>query len=295
MQRRLMNYGDGFTQEVFKLYNLQHIPVGPIAGLEFNVIRPDTFSLTPGSVLMPNGILVVEDTEVVFDPIVPLPGLATVYTLKVKHEDAQLLGGGGQAATYHLVPTLSPALTNEVVLGYILHPGSGAPFAASMWRPTPRTRPDLYTANQLAYQPQIREPIHLGFTTLGTHITRSQILVGARLYDRFTADGTTPGPGDTVTVILPFTAGSARPRRVFANHVLPLTDSISIAICDTNGTIHNVASSAGGAVASVTHGEVPTSALFTQNESYYVRIVMTLHALNNGDLGTVRVTFDPLS
>lgn len=294
MQRRIYNYGDGFTQQAHILSLLGLNRAGVYTGLEVRVTSSDGYSITPGTVLMPDGVLILEDTEFPMDPIRPLPSLATTYTLKVRHEDVQIFGG--QAATYVLVPSYSPASSTEIILGYIQYPGGGAPLSSSTWVPTERLRPDIYADTLIAQAPIEILPPYTGLVQLGAFTTRSAVLSGSSVFDRFTADGATPGPaGDDTTFIFPQIARTMRPRRVEFTHLLPVTSKITVSVCDTAGTVASIAVATGTGLLTGSGVSVPNTLVFAQGSPYYIKFVLNMQALDVTDLGLVKVIFNPLT
>lgn len=293
MQQRIFNYGDGFTQAAILAHTLGTFKAGPYNGLDIRITAPDRFSITPGVVLMPNGVMVVETTEFPVDPLIPLPSIPTTYTLKVVHEDIQAIGG--QAATYTLVPAVSPATPSEIVLGYINYPGGGVALTSSMWTPTPRLRIDLYVAAMMVQANIDFLPPYGGLVVLGAHTTRTTVVSAAYLFDRFLSDGTTPSPaGDVSTFTFPQVAKTARPRRISVTHNLAVTSTLTITVVDTNGNPMGLGTISGTGILITTSLNIPLTGAFDTDKPYYFRLALTQQPLQTSDFGLIRLSHNPL-
>lgn len=114
-QRRIWNYGDTFTSERATVAMAALHSSGVYSGFDVTITDVDTFTLNPGFLLLPSGLL-VEETSAIEMRIAPLPAAATNYTITVRHVDADIIGG--QAATYALEPGL--LTPSSIVMVFLL-------------------------------------------------------------------------------------------------------------------------------------------------------------------------------
>lgn len=132
-QQRIWNFGDTFT--AIKAKNAQRALNKPGRYLGYDITVTDTDKIqlaADGYVLLPNGVLVTENSPVSllfsFLPVVP-----TTYSVTVRHTDANVIGG--TAATYAIESgELAEVLADGVVIGYIDHPGGAVALTQSMVR-----------------------------------------------------------------------------------------------------------------------------------------------------------------
>jgi hypothetical protein len=295
VQKRIIDYGGFLTEQLIGLAARSVLPVGPYAGLELVVVGTDRYKVTPGSALMPNGVTIVETEDISFDPIVPIPTAPTTFTLKLKHEAVQLLGG--QAALYSLVTGISPAGANEIVLGYLVHPGGGAALASYMWRPTPRLRYDLLLATNDVRKSLVLYAPHRAFFALGTYSTHTTELNTDIVYDVIEVNGLAPSPaGDNSTVTLPFVATGNQPYSISIEHKMPTNSTVQVYLLDTVGTstlLGNFIGTAG--ISTSTFAVAPTlGGTFTKDSLASIRLVCNIKTSTSASFGKVVVNHNPL-
>jgi hypothetical protein len=104
---------------------------GRLAGLDFSVAAADQLSITPGTCLLPDGVLILEDQ--IKTLLVPNSSFSTSYTVIYRLQDARVLGGS--PALLSLLPGLAPQsnFTDATVLGWIQYPGGSVPLQPSQF------------------------------------------------------------------------------------------------------------------------------------------------------------------
>jgi hypothetical protein len=121
-QKRTWNFGDTFSAKKAKdAQKALHLP-GRYTGYNATVLASDKISLSSdGVVLLPNGILVSEDTNINIT-FPTLPSVATVYSITVRHSDINTIGG---APAVYAIETgeLPSVLSDGVVICWVYHPG----------------------------------------------------------------------------------------------------------------------------------------------------------------------------
>ena len=121
-QQRIWNFGDTFTAKKAKNAQRALNRAGRYIGFDATVTDTDKITLAAdGYALMPNGILVSEDTAInmIFTS---LPVTATTYSITLRHSDVNTLGGN---AAFYAIETgeLAEILADGVVICYVDHPG----------------------------------------------------------------------------------------------------------------------------------------------------------------------------
>lgn len=149
MQRRFGNFGTPDTSEEDKTARFSLNRKGVYSNFNLSVDTLGNLLIQTGFALQPDGILWTEDSDVTlsFTP----PGPATNYTVVAEHEDRQVQGG--TAVTYSIDTGLLSGITDGVVLGWIHHPGGGAPLDTTHLQIAPRRQANAYTDRALQTQP----------------------------------------------------------------------------------------------------------------------------------------------
>lgn len=139
-QTRIHDFGSLLTQKRSKKFAKGVFSPGVYSGFDVEVESDTLLSITPGSVVFPHGVLVVEDepTPIVFST----PSLPTTYSLLAHHSDVQAIGGSD--ASYLLVegeraPHGDPD-EKSLVIAYIRHPGV-VPISSGMIYTPPKLAP----------------------------------------------------------------------------------------------------------------------------------------------------------
>jgi hypothetical protein len=134
-QQRIYNFGDTLTQGRTKTLASRLLAAGVYDGMEPVIISDVSaiFKLTAGSFLLPNGVLVVESTDVteIQLPVLWPPAAPTTYVLTADHSDIQAIGGSSVSYTLRVapvgpIPTQGWPSANSLTLLIVRHPGSAA-------------------------------------------------------------------------------------------------------------------------------------------------------------------------
>lgn len=240
-QTRITNYGDNFTHALFSTWTKTVMPSGRYDGLEFVSISPNQFALSPGSFLLPDGVLVLESANVVFPPVVPLPAVATTYEVRVSHVDETLIGGN--PADYSFVPASTPYPTDPgmvtMVLGTLQYPGSLSPLAANQYTPSPIQQGADALSLGLAQQPvQIVPPYPMCLDLGSPNITAVDGQTGNLFRKRLTASALVPAViGETRVFAFQWISKGLRPESISLRAQFPTNDTLSFELWDTNNNL----------------------------------------------------------
>lgn len=130
-QQRILNYGDDFTYDKYKVAQGALNTPGVYSGYNITVVAPSIVGLSAnGYLLQPDGILVTESTLVQL-ALATLPTVATVYTITCRHTDIEEFGGAPAIYAIEVGNYSVGSLSNGVVLGWINHPGGSVPLSLS--------------------------------------------------------------------------------------------------------------------------------------------------------------------
>lgn len=135
---------------------------GRYVGTDFEVAGVDLLRVTSGSVLLPDGVLIIEDEAK--NLVLPLPSFAASYTIAYQLEDSSILGGS--PAILRVLPGLlrQDDFTNNdtTVIGWLQYPGGSVPLNESYFsQPAPlRVQPSTaaFYQSSLAPFPQAVRP-----------------------------------------------------------------------------------------------------------------------------------------
>lgn len=132
-QQRIYNFGDTLTQGRTKTLAAKLLAAGVYEGMEPVIISDVSglFKLSAGSFLLPNGVLVVESTDVTEIQLPPLwpPAAPTTYVLTADHSDIQAIGGSSVSYSLRVAPVGPIPMqgwpsANSLTLLIVRHPGS---------------------------------------------------------------------------------------------------------------------------------------------------------------------------
>ena len=127
-QERYYNYGGTASNTAENLIHAALNTKGVYRGMDLSVDSNNNLLVAVGTGLLPDGILWRETVE--FSIVFSAPGVATQYTLIATHADRNILGGVAVEYTLDGTGILTDNdVLNGVVLGWIYHPGGGAPLA----------------------------------------------------------------------------------------------------------------------------------------------------------------------
>jgi hypothetical protein len=135
VQRRIYDFGSLLTQERTKTLATSLFTPGIYGGMEPVIISGTQLQFQLGTYLLPNGVLVGEDSNVAIT--IPTPPGPQDYTVIVDHDDIQATGGS--PALYSLVDGIrdreGDPNPNSLALLWIRHTGGGPLTAEMLSRP----------------------------------------------------------------------------------------------------------------------------------------------------------------
>jgi hypothetical protein len=124
VQSRIYDWGALLTQGRTKTLASSLFTPGVYEGFEPTVISATLIELSPGTILLPNGVLVQESD--VTQVTVATPVGAEDYTVTIDHDDIQAVGGSSAYYTLRsgLLGRSADPNTSSVALLWVRHPGS---------------------------------------------------------------------------------------------------------------------------------------------------------------------------
>lgn len=142
-QTRIYDFGALLTQARTKAFASRLFTPGLYEGYDPTIVTPTLLRLAPGTILLPNGVLINESGNT--DVAVPTPASPTNYTITADHDDVQAVGGSPAYYTLRtgILNRSSDPNPNSLALLWIRHPGA-MPLAASML-----SRPPVLQAGSL--------------------------------------------------------------------------------------------------------------------------------------------------
>jgi len=298
-QRRIWNYGDTFTSErATTSVAALHEP-GVYQGYDITLTDTDSFSIGPGFLLLPSGIIVGETSPIEI-VISPLPAAATNYTVVVRHTDADVIGG--QAALYSVENGLIPqsSLTDGVAIAYIRYPGGAVPLADYFIVPSRKVSSSPSDSPQLV-PTQLLAPFSSSWvlSSIGPNTSVSDTYSAPDVFTRIETDGLGPVPPlfETSVFALPMVAGRFRPVSLVVRAIVSANSSLSVSMLDTDGNPVTLSGSSLGPAALFSDRVVsvnPSSGVFTEGGLYTLLLTFNTPALDTIDLQSVSITYDPL-
>lgn len=171
-QVRIYNFGATATAGSENLWRSVVIPEGVYQGFKLGVNAFSDLTIEPGGGVQPNGVVWLEQDIGVIVEFNP-PAIASDYTVVALHENREIFGG--VAVSYELETGLLTSVTDGVVLGWIRHPGGGAPLDTTMLQNAPKASQDAVSALLVETAPIEIIPAYprayLDTATLGVDIT----------------------------------------------------------------------------------------------------------------------------
>lgn len=130
-QRRLNIYGDLIDTADLPEMIANIMAPGRLMGNDFVVAASDLLQITPGSCLMPDGVLVIENE--IKSLVIPSSSLATDYTVIYQLEDTRTLGGS--PAILRLLSGIKRQedFSDGTIIGWVRYPGGSIPLSSSMF------------------------------------------------------------------------------------------------------------------------------------------------------------------
>jgi hypothetical protein len=148
-QRRLVNFGDPVTAERVQLINQALQKSFLLDGFGLTVTDTDKFETAAGSLILPNGVVLLEDHALEYT--VTITPAAENYTLVYRHTDVDILGGATATVTLES-GLITDALPDGTVVMWLVYPGGSVNITDDMLfpAPTPFSSLDLedYILNQ---------------------------------------------------------------------------------------------------------------------------------------------------
>lgn len=256
-QKRYTDRGRPYDHEAWRALYRETLSPGVYSG--FNIspsTTTGTVEISPGSLLLPSGIVVVEDSEVfVSIPGTFPPASATDYTIFTSHSEAAIGLIGGEAMSYGASSSLLTSQPDDgVILGWIRHPGGAVALSQDHIIDAPKFAPADIAADYVARQPACA-PAPFLVTVFGQGVTRTEGS-SPKVYRGFT-NTTTAVDSDTgmtpvATSYFPFKV-HARPYQINLVHVIPVGDQIKVDVLTDSGAVATTETIPGtGAEASTT-------------------------------------------
>jgi len=274
---------------------------GPYRGLDLSVNGSGLLIATTGAGLQPDGV-VWEETDDVVISFIP-PGAATNYTVVALHDDQQRIGG--VPVEYEYQSGLFTTITDGVVLGWIYHPGGGAPIATSMLQSAPKLLPsvralELVDLNRIELIPEYPRS-YVDLSTIDPNITFEPKLFATAteflIYQKVSNSPAAPGPL-SLTQHFQFYVDEA-PRPVSFSFYcdvpnVPSTD-LTVQIYDTDKVLLPVTGSPINTSGWETKTVVVdrTGGTFNSNKPYTMRLVFNLEKGQEISIGRIKAVFWP--
>lgn len=102
---------------------------GRFLGCDFEVGGVDLLRVSPGSALLPDGVLIIEDEPKTL--VIGNSSFAADYTVLYQLEDSSTLGGSPATLRATAGITKQSSFTDSVVLGWIRYPGGSVPLSSA--------------------------------------------------------------------------------------------------------------------------------------------------------------------
>jgi hypothetical protein len=238
-QKRFTDRGRPYDHEAWRSLYRNTLSPGVYSGYTISpsITSASQITIAPGALLLPTGIVVVEDAEVTvqIEGVFP-PSAATDYTVKTYHREIATGLIGGEAMTYLVEATLVTEQPSDgVILGWIRHPGGGGPLEESYITNAPRYAPSAVAADFASRMPA-KALAPLLVTTLGQGVSHTDGFQSGQAYRGFTNPSLAIDPGTGVTPV----ATSywqfpiyERPWEISIRSIVPVGDSITVSVYDS--------------------------------------------------------------
>lgn len=128
-QQRITVFGDLIDTSDLPTMASNIMSPGRLVGMEFTVGAADLLRVTPGTCILPDGVLLLEDEP--RDVMINNSSFATDYTIVYQLEDARVLGGSPAKLRILTGTIRQTALTDATIIGWIKYPGGSIPLADS--------------------------------------------------------------------------------------------------------------------------------------------------------------------
>jgi len=200
-QRRVTIFGDLIDTSDMPEVISNIMSAGRLTGNDFIVAASDYMSITAGSCLLPDGVLVVEDE--IKSLVIPNSSLATDYTVIYQLEDTMTLGGSPAVLRLLSGVKRQQDFSDGTILGWVRYPGGSVPLSASFFiqpshlRITKRS--DVFYLTQSCPLRAITPPHSIAlassdFDHVANRVTYQKSPIAAGTTVSFTTTGTLPSP-----------------------------------------------------------------------------------------------------
>jgi len=138
---------------------------GRFTGCDFQVGGVDLLRITPGSALLPDGVLIIEDEPKTL--VIGNSSFAADYTILYQLEDSSTLGGSPAILRATSGITKQSSFTDSVVLGWVRYPGGAVPLSSAHFvqpfplRVSPKTA-TYYTSFLPTFKDAVRPANEIG-------------------------------------------------------------------------------------------------------------------------------------
>ena len=287
-QKRFTDRGRPYDHEAWRSLYKYTLSPGVYSGY---TLSPSSTSasqvvISAGALLLPTGIVVVEDSEVTvqIEGVFP-PSAPTNYTIKTEHSEAAMGLIGGEAMTYAAeAALLTEQPSNGVVLGWIRHPGGGVALEESHITNAPKYAPADVAKDFSARMPVVSSPPEL-VTELGAGVSNTEGFGSNHTWRGFTNPSTSIDPGTGVTPV----ATSyfqypiyERPWEVKLRTIVPIGDQIEVTLYDSLGAV-----AASTTLTSHTTWEVATISVPTDTGTFTIGTQATIKLVSTIAQGTI--------
>lgn len=282
-QKRFTDRGRPYDHEAWRSLYKNTLTPGVYSGYTMSPseLSASRVTIAAGALLLPTGIVVVEDTNVnvQINGIFP-PSSATNYTVRTHHREAAMGLIGGEAMTYLVVSgLLTEQPSDGVILGWIRHPGGGIALEESHITNAPR-----YAPADVAADFSVRRPLAVSapnlVTELGEGISHSSGYGSSHAWRGFSnpSSAIDPATGVTPTATSYFQYPVyARPWEISIRSIIPIGDKIIANVYDTAGVLVISQTLTSHTNWSVDTISVPTNlGTFTMGEKATIKIVSTV-------------------
>lgn len=188
MQKRINVFGDLIETSDLADMSSSLMSPGRLTGMSFEVAASDLLKVKSGSCLLPDGVLIMEDSDK--DLVIPSSSYSSEYTIIYQLEDSRVLG-----ASPALLKTVSGIMrqssyTDATVLGWIKYPGGSIPLADKYLIQPDRLRVEPTTAMladtwSCPFLDIIRPPIEVRGNTLLRNLALTDITQNQNQYVAF--------------------------------------------------------------------------------------------------------------
>jgi hypothetical protein len=297
-QRRIYDYGATLTQERVKSANSKLWPPLVYDGYDLTVGAPDTVAVAAGSLMLPNGVMVQENTA--FSITLTFAGGAEDFTLVCTHQDEKILGGVG--ATYSAVSGFLTSYADSTILGRVRYPGAGA-LDASMIIQAPKGSFDAFGVTSQDLAPvRFLSPLQVVRAVsdpfwVSTQAAYSAVPVPHTREEIVFVGG--PPAIETGTLYFSLLAKSTPPVQIRLRHTTPTTlgTSFQVDLYDTAGALVSSTVLTGAAGWQTTTIDLaPAGFTFTPGESFNLQLIASVPIAAVAEtflVEWVEVLFDP--